>query len=276
MRQRYIVTLTAGSRTVDVAVERKRVKNFSLRITPGCEVRASAPAHASDERIAAFLERNSAWIARNLARAEERRAAAAEAAEALSPDSLIAVWGKPVTVADALTGRFDSPAPRPRQATFASFIGAEGREQATPATTATARNQDASPKAKTSNLPTDPQELARRIQELYRTEVTSVLPGIVRAYEVKMDVKTSRVSIRSMKTRWGSCTPKTGAVRIALELAAYPPECLDSVVAHELVHLMEPSHNARFHQLLDTYCPGNRAASKRLRQPAIPLAAPQP
>ena len=60
------------------------------------------------------------------------------------------------------------------------------------------------------------------------------------AYEIAMGVAVSRVSVRGMKTRWGSCTPKTGAIRIARELAAYPIECLDMVVAHELVHFLEP------------------------------------
>lgn len=69
-----------------------------------------------------------------------------------------------------------------------------------------------------------------------------------------------------MKTRWGSCTPKTGAIRINARLAAYPPECLEFVVAHELVHLLEPSHNARFHALLDEFCPGNRHPAKLLRE----------
>ena len=58
---------------------------------------------------------------------------------------------------------------------------------------------------------------------------------------------------------------------IARELAAYPVECLDMVVAHELVHLLEPSHNQRFHALLDAYCPNNRALSQRLRQPPIEM-----
>ena len=74
------------------------------------------------------------------------------------------------------------------------------------------------------------------------------------------------IRVREMKTRWGSCTPKTGAIRINARLAAYPPTCLEMVVTHELVHLMEPSHNARFHMLLDTYCPKNREASALLRR----------
>lgn len=69
-----------------------------------------------------------------------------------------------------------------------------------------------------------------------------------------------------MKTRWGSCTPATRTIRINARLAAYPPLCLEMVVTHELVHLIEPSHNARFHALLDTYCPRNREASALLRR----------
>ena len=80
-----------------------------------------------------------------------------------------------------------------------------------------------------------------------------------------MGVAASRWQVRSMKTRWGSCTPKTAAIRINSQLAAYPIDCLNFVVAHELVHLMEPSHNARLHMLLDVYCPRNRELAAQLK-----------
>lgn len=104
------------------------------------------------------------------------------------------------------------------------------------------------------------------LDELYRTEVLRALPGIVERMEARIGVHAARWSVRVMKTRWGSCTPKTGAIRINARLAAYPPECLEFVVAHELVHLLEPSHNARFHALLDEFCPGNRHPAKLLRE----------
>ena len=87
-----------------------------------------------------------------------------------------------------------------------------------------------------------------------------------------MGVAASSWSLRSMRTRWGSCTPATRAVRINTRLAAYPPACLEFVVAHELTHLMEPSHNARFHALLDAWCPANRELSALLRRPAREVA----
>lgn len=107
------------------------------------------------------------------------------------------------------------------------------------------------------------------LDELYRTEVLRALPGIVERMEARIGVHAARWSVRVMKTRWGSCTPKTGAIRINARLAAYPPECLEFVVAHELVHLLEPSHNTRFHTLLDEFCPGNRGIARRLKQQPI-------
>ena len=240
--------------SLPVVVTKKRVKNFNLRVTSSGEVHASAPIGASRERIEAFVQRNSSWIINRLAKCEQHQATAREP---LSTSSVIALWGKPITVQDALDRNFESPAPRPKQATFASFMGADepsGRAQA---------------KQRTALDGLTPKDLQTRIDQLYASEVTAALRGMVRAYEIAMGVTVARVSVRSMKTRWGSCTPKSGAVRIARELAAYPVECLDMVVAHELVHLLEPSHNQRFHALLDTYCPNNRALSQRLKQPPI-------
>lgn len=239
---------------ISVVVTKKRVKNFNLRVTSSGEVHASAPLGASRERIEAFVQRNSSWIINRLAKCEQHQATAREP---LSTSSVIALWGKPITVQDALDHNFASPAPRPKQATFASFMGADepsGRAQA---------------KQRTALDGLTPKDLQTRIDQLYASEVTAALRDIVRAYEIAMGVTVARISVRSMKTRWGSCTPKSGAIRIARELAAYPVECLDMVVAHELVHLLEPSHNQRFHALLDTYCPNNRALSQRLKQPPI-------
>lgn len=255
LTQQFTISVPRPDGTlIPVVVNKKRVKNFNLRVTSSGEVHASAPLGASHERIEAFVKRNSAWIISRLAQREQRQATAREP---LSPSSIIALWGKPITVQDALDHNFASPAPRPKQATFASFMGTD--------------ESDESPQAKRrailDGLTSD--ELQARIDQLYASEVTAALRDIVHAYEIAMGVTVARVSVRSMKTRWGSCTPKSGAIRIARELAAYPVECLDMVVAHELVHLLEPSHNQRFHALLDTYCPNNRALSQRLKQPPL-------
>ena len=253
MTQQFTITVPRPDGTpIPVVVTKKRVKNFNLRVTSGGEVHASAPLGASRERIETFVQRNSAWIINRLARREQRRATTDEP---LGPRSIISLWGKPVTVQDALDHNFESPAPRPKQATFASFMGADGS------------NERPQPRRHANLDGLSSEELQVRIDQLYTSEVAAALHGIVHAYEIAMGVTVARVSVRSMKTRWGSCTPKTATIRIARELASYPIECLDMVVAHELVHLLEPSHNQRFHALLDTYCPNNRALSQRLKKP---------
>lgn len=255
MTQQFTISVSRpDGMPIPVVVTKKRVKNFNLRVTSSGEVHASAPLGATRERIEAFVKRNSAWIISRLAQREQRQATAQEP---LNPSSIIALWGKTITVQDALDHNFASPAPRPKQATFASFMGTD--------------EPDEHPQAKRHAIldGLTPDELQARIDQLYTSEVTTALRDMVSTYENAMGIVASRASVRSMKTRWGSCTPKTGAIRIARELAAYPVECLDMVVAHELVHLLEPSHNQRFHALLDTYCPNNRALSQRLKQPPI-------
>ena len=255
MTQQFTITVPRpDGAPIPVIVTKKRVKNFNLRIASGGAVHASAPLGASRERIEAFIQRNGAWIINRLARREQRQTTTGEP---LSPRSTIALWGKPITVQDALDHNFESPVPRPKQATFASFMGADEPDE----------HSQARRHANLDGLSSE--ELQVRIDQLYTSEVAAALHGIVHAYEIAMGVTVTRVSVRSMKTRWGSCTPKTGTIRIARELAAYPIGCLDMVIAHELVHLLEPSHNQRFHALLDTYCPNNRALSQRLKQPPL-------
>ena len=61
-----------------------------------------------------------------------------------------------------------------------------------------------------------------------------------------MHVKVSGVTIRQMKTRWGSCNVKTHHVNINLALYEKGPECLEYVVIHEMCHILEASHNKIF------------------------------
>jgi predicted metal-dependent hydrolase len=59
-----------------------------------------------------------------------------------------------------------------------------------------------------------------------------------------------------MKTQWGSCNPASRSVRFNTDLAKKPRECLEYIVIHELIHLLEPTHNRRFLALMDQFLPG--------------------
>jgi predicted metal-dependent hydrolase len=89
----------------------------------------------------------------------------------------------------------------------------------------------------------------------YRDQVRNASTPLIAKWELILGVKANRVIVRRMRTRWGSCTPKRGTIRLNTELAKKPPECLEYVVVHELVHLLEPSHNATFIGLMDKSMP---------------------
>ena len=100
----------------------------------------------------------------------------------------------------------------------------------------------------------------------YREQLRQAIPPLIARWEPIMGVKVRQFSIRRMKTRWGSCTPKTGRIRVNTELAKKPRECLEYLIVHEMVHLLEPTHNARFSALLDRFLPDWRRRRELLNQ----------
>jgi predicted metal-dependent hydrolase len=71
---------------------------------------------------------------------------------------------------------------------------------------------------------------------------------------VHLSVYPPTGSVR-MKTKWGSCSPATNGIRLNTELVKKPRECLEYIVVHEMVHLLEPTHNSRFLAFMDRFMP---------------------
>ena len=95
----------------------------------------------------------------------------------------------------------------------------------------------------------------RVMKDWYREELRIALNELVPKWEKILGVKTNEFFIKTMKTKWGSCNPKSGNILINLELAKKPIECIEYIVAHELTHLIERTHNANFQAHLDFYLP---------------------
>ena len=108
------------------------------------------------------------------------------------------------------------------------------------------------------------------IEEWYREQVRAAAGELVAIWEPVMGVKVERLFVQRMKTRWGTCTPTRHSIRLNSELAKKPRECLEYVVVHELAHLIEPTHNARFKAQLDRFLPGWQQVKKNLNR--MPLA----
>ena len=89
----------------------------------------------------------------------------------------------------------------------------------------------------------------------YRDQIRAVASNLIAKWEPILGVNVSRVFVQQMKTKWGSCNPRACAIRLNSELAKKPKECLEYIVLHEMVHLIEPTHNARFVALMDQFMP---------------------
>jgi len=89
----------------------------------------------------------------------------------------------------------------------------------------------------------------------YRDQLRLAMSPLIAKWELLIGVKSSRIFVQRMKTKWGSCNPRSHSIRLNSELAKKSPECLEYVIVHELVHLLEPTHNNRFVSLMDGFMP---------------------
>jgi predicted metal-dependent hydrolase len=86
----------------------------------------------------------------------------------------------------------------------------------------------------------------------------ATVPSLIAKWAPVMGVTVERFYVQHMKTKWGSCNPRARAVRFNTELAKKPKECLEYIVVHEMAHLLEPTHNARFIACMDRFMPNWR------------------
>ena len=81
-----------------------------------------------------------------------------------------------------------------------------------------------------------------------------------------MGVRCNKVTIRDTRSQWGSCSIRSGNISISVWLGAFPEECIEYVVVHELTHLLETGHNARFYGILDQHYPKWRECRAQLKR----------
>lgn len=93
------------------------------------------------------------------------------------------------------------------------------------------------------------------LQRWYRARLHEQLSPLIAKWAPKVGVTVAEVRIKQMKTRWGSCNAQARRIWLNLELAKKPALCLEYILVHELVHLLERRHNERFRELMDRLMP---------------------
>ena len=98
----------------------------------------------------------------------------------------------------------------------------------------------------------------------HREQLKALIPSLLAKWHPVLGVEVADWGIKRMKTKWGSCNPTTRRVWFNLELAKKPAQCLEYIVVHELVHLLERHHNERFAALVEAHIPQWRQAREIL------------
>ena len=219
---------------IDVDVVLKDIKNIHLSVhPPGGRVRISAPSRMNLDTIRAFAISKLAWIKKHRKKFQEQERETPR--EYLDRESHY-FFGKRYLL------RVFENASRAEVRLTKSTIDLYVRKGAS-----LSRRQEA-------------------MNEWYRKELKKAIPELLEKWEKRIGVSASTWGIKLMKTRWGSCNRKAKRIWINLELAKKPPICLEYVIVHELVHILEGHHNDAFKKYMDTFMPQWRMYKDQLNR----------
>jgi predicted metal-dependent hydrolase len=106
-----------------------------------------------------------------------------------------------------------------------------------------------------TRLDTDNQQRERVLQRWYRQQLRELIPPFLDKWQTIAGVQVNEWAIKKMKTKWGACNVNARRIWLNLELAKKPVQCLEYVIVHEMVHLLERHHNDRFIALMNQFLP---------------------
>jgi predicted metal-dependent hydrolase len=100
----------------------------------------------------------------------------------------------------------------------------------------------------------------------YRKQLKQMIPPLIAKWEAIMGVQVAEWGVKEMKTRWGTCNPEARRIWLNLELIKKPANCLEYIIVHEMVHLLERQHGDRFVATMDAFMPQWRQRREELNQ----------
>ena len=93
------------------------------------------------------------------------------------------------------------------------------------------------------------------LTEWYRAELKKQIPALIEKWTKRTNIQVNEWQVKQMKTKWGSCNREKKRIWLNLELAKKPEHCLEYIIVHEMIHLVERHHNEKFLSYIDNYLP---------------------
>lgn len=227
-----MTTFELGGIALDV--QRKNIKNVHLSVYPPTgRVRISAPLQMDLEAIRLFAISKRGWIKRQQ---EKLRAQERETPREYLNRETHYLWGRRYLL--KVVEVDSAPSVQTKHGTLVLSV-----------------RRDADTRCRKAVVAAWHRQLLR-----------AAVPPLIEAWEAKLEVTVDGFFVQQMKTKWGSCNPCARTIRLNTELVKKPKECLEYIVAHELAHLRERTHDSRFVALMDRVMPHWRDARELLNR----------
>ena len=108
--------------------------------------------------------------------------------------------------------------------------------------------------------------IAKLIDKFYRQELHNIIPDLIDKWNNILNVNVTAYGIKKMRTKWGTCNPIAKRIWVNIELAKKPIHCLEYIIVHELVHLLERKHNDKFVAQLNRHLPNWKQIKQELNE----------
>lgn len=222
--------------TVDVV--RKDIKNLHLAVYPPAgRVRVAAPLRVNDEAVRLAVVSRLAWIKRqrtkftSQARQSEREYVSGESHYFQGQRYRLNVVYQASTLRVAIRNK----------STLDLYVR-EGSDKA---------------------------QRERVLLAWYRQHLKELIPSLIAQWETVIGVQVADWRVKQMKTKWGTCNIEAGRIWLNLELAKKSAQCLEYIIVHEMVHLLERHHNDHFAELMNKFMPQWRLHREELNRSAL-------
>lgn len=216
--------------THKIRVEKKDIKNITLKVKPTCEVILTVPLNTDDKHIEYILKKRNDWINKKIDffqlnnKIENKEYVSGESFKYLGKNYRLKVIQSDIENVKLLRGYIQI------------FIKDK----------------------------TDLKRKQKLLNSWYMNKAEDYFEKIVEKYKPIIKKEVKNIRIRQMKTRWGSCNFSKGYINLNSELIKKSKESIEYVVFHELAHLIYDNHSREFYNYLDTYMPDWRIRKDKL------------
>lgn len=234
-----------------------RARRLSMRISMEKGLEVIVPEKFDQRKIRPFMDGHAEWIIKNLQKRLLKKQKAAE--HQIKDGSVIHILGQPKTIRVMETRQHK---PFVKEARALKYDG----------DTAYYDNEEIiifMPKMEVDES-TKEDEIKKALEKHLRQKAKKLFQKRTAEIAETMGLTYKRVTVKAQKTRWGSCS-RDKNLNFNWRLVLADPATMDSIIVHELAHLVHLNHGRRFYDLVEKYSPDHKLHSKKLKDKVFPV-----